>query len=170
MHEGTASLECYIYLTEIKKKGLICQGGIYSLSFNRCPMDPRVGFTYRAWRRLEFPSHIQCSPVRGRVSQEFKVLEAVFLRTEGERVRGGAQWDGAKWRHMSESLHWLLFPLFPMFFFSWQKSENQMEMYRNAGVPPKQKLTTFKISDNALIKPGMPHLWLHLTHAGETPM
>ncbi|TNM92875.1 hypothetical protein fugu_018277 [Takifugu bimaculatus] len=31
-----------------------------------------------------------------------------------------------------------------------------MEMYGNAGVPPKQKLTTFKISDNALIKPGTP--------------
>lgn len=30
-----------------------------------------------------------------------------------------------------------------------------MEIYRSAGVPPKQKLTTFKISDNALIKPGI---------------
>lgn len=29
-------------------------------------------------------------------------------------------------------------------------------MFRNAGVPPKQKITTFKISDNALIKPGLP--------------
>ncbi|KAM3595650.1 uncharacterized protein V6R79_000546 [Siganus canaliculatus] len=35
-------------------------------------------------------------------------------------------------------------------------SEEEMEMFRNAGVPPKQKLTTFKISDNALIKPGTP--------------
>lgn len=53
-------------------------------------------------------------------------------------------------------------------FFPWQKSEHQMEMYRNAGVPPKQKLTTFKISDNALIKPGMPHLRLLLTHRRNT--
>lgn len=174
MHEGTASLECYIYLTEIKKKGLICQGGIYSLSGDRCRMDPRVGITRRAWRRLEFPSHIHCSPVWGRVCQEFKALEGVFLRTEGERVRGGAQWDGAKWTHMPEplsaQLHRSLFPSFLMLCFSWQKSEHQMEMYRNAGVPPKQKLTTFKISDNALIKPGTPNLWLHLTHAEETPM
>lgn len=29
-----------------------------------------------------------------------------------------------------------------------------METFRNAGVPPKQKITTFKISDDALIKPG----------------
>lgn len=36
----------------------------------------------------------------------------------------------------------------------WQRSESQMEMFRNAGVPPKQKVTTFKVSDNALIKPG----------------
>lgn len=159
-----ASLECYIYLTEIKNKGLIRQGGIYSLSSDRCQMDPRLGFTCRVWRRLEFPSHIRCSPVRGRVCQEFKALEAVFLRTEGKRVRGGARWDGAKSTHMSESLsaqrHRLLFPIFLMLFFSWQKSEHQMEMYRNAGVPPKQKLTTFKISDNALIKPGTPYLWL----------
>lgn len=33
-----------------------------------------------------------------------------------------------------------------------------MEMFRNAGVPPKQKMTTFKISDDALIKPGRPQL------------
>lgn len=171
MHEGTASLECYIYLTEIKKKGLIRQGGIYSLSGDRCWMDPRLGLTRRAWRRLEFPSHMHCSPVWGRVCQEFKALEAIFLRTEGERVRGG---DGAKWTHVSESLsaqlHWILFPFFLLFFFSWQKSQHQMEMYGNAGVPPKQKLTTFKISDNALIKPGTLHLWLHLAQAGETPM
>lgn len=88
-------LSRYIYLTEIKKKGLIRQGGIYSLSGDRCQMDPRVGFTRRAWSCLEFPSHIHCSAVRGRVCQEFKALEAVFLRTEGEGVRGGAQWDGA---------------------------------------------------------------------------
>lgn len=30
-------------------------------------------------------------------------------------------------------------------------------MFRNAGVPPKQKVTTFKVSDNALIKPGITH-------------
>ncbi|KAM7384135.1 hypothetical protein PAMA_011468 [Pampus argenteus] len=37
-----------------------------------------------------------------------------------------------------------------------QKCEHEMEMFRNAGVPPKQKITTFKVSDNALIKPGTP--------------
>lgn len=35
-------------------------------------------------------------------------------------------------------------------------SEERMEMYRNAGVPPKQKISTFRVSDNALIKPGTP--------------
>ncbi|KAG7253901.1 hypothetical protein CRUP_008546, partial [Coryphaenoides rupestris] len=29
-------------------------------------------------------------------------------------------------------------------------------MFRLAGVPPKQKITFFKVSDNALIKPGTP--------------
>ncbi|KAA8585941.1 hypothetical protein FQN60_007510 [Etheostoma spectabile] len=37
-----------------------------------------------------------------------------------------------------------------------QRSEEEMEMFRNAGVPPKQKVTTFKVSDNAVIKPGTP--------------
>ncbi|XP_026155311.1 large ribosomal subunit protein uL3m isoform X2 [Mastacembelus armatus] len=36
------------------------------------------------------------------------------------------------------------------------RSEKEMEMFRNAGVPPKQKVTTFKVTDNALIKPGTP--------------
>ncbi|XP_070702524.1 large ribosomal subunit protein uL3m [Pempheris klunzingeri] len=36
------------------------------------------------------------------------------------------------------------------------RSEKDMEMFRNAGVPPKQKVTTFKVSDNAIIKPGTP--------------
>lgn len=36
------------------------------------------------------------------------------------------------------------------------RSESQMEMFRNAGVPPKQKVSTFKVSDNAIIKPGTP--------------
>lgn len=36
------------------------------------------------------------------------------------------------------------------------RSESEMEMFRNAGVPPKQKVVTFKISDNALVKPGTP--------------
>uniref|UniRef100_A0A8D3DG11 Large ribosomal subunit protein uL3m n=1 Tax=Scophthalmus maximus TaxID=52904 RepID=A0A8D3DG11_SCOMX len=36
------------------------------------------------------------------------------------------------------------------------KSESQVEMFTNAGVPPKQKVVTFKVSDNALIKPGTP--------------
>ncbi|CAK6949559.1 S ribosomal protein L3%2C mitochondrial [Scomber scombrus] len=37
-----------------------------------------------------------------------------------------------------------------------QRSEKQLEMFRNAGVPPKQKVTVFKVTDNALIKPGTP--------------
>ncbi|XP_056439373.1 39S ribosomal protein L3, mitochondrial [Gadus chalcogrammus] len=36
------------------------------------------------------------------------------------------------------------------------RSEETMEMFRIAGVPPKQKVTTFKVSDNAIIKPGTP--------------
>uniref|UniRef100_A0A1A8N7F7 Large ribosomal subunit protein uL3m n=1 Tax=Nothobranchius pienaari TaxID=704102 RepID=A0A1A8N7F7_9TELE len=36
------------------------------------------------------------------------------------------------------------------------KSEKLMEEFRNAGVPAKQKLSYFKVSDNALIKPGTP--------------
>uniref|UniRef100_A0A1A7Y531 Large ribosomal subunit protein uL3m n=1 Tax=Iconisemion striatum TaxID=60296 RepID=A0A1A7Y531_9TELE len=36
------------------------------------------------------------------------------------------------------------------------KSEKLMEEFRNAGVPAKQKLSFFKVSDNALIKPGTP--------------
>uniref|UniRef100_A0A7N6FKG5 Large ribosomal subunit protein uL3m n=1 Tax=Anabas testudineus TaxID=64144 RepID=A0A7N6FKG5_ANATE len=36
------------------------------------------------------------------------------------------------------------------------RTEEQMEMFRNAGVPPKQKVSTFKVSDNAIIKPGTP--------------
>ncbi|KAK7898673.1 hypothetical protein WMY93_019526 [Mugilogobius chulae] len=36
------------------------------------------------------------------------------------------------------------------------RSESQMEMFSNAGVPPKQKVSTFKVSDNAIIKPGTP--------------
>ncbi|XP_041822949.1 39S ribosomal protein L3, mitochondrial [Melanotaenia boesemani] len=36
------------------------------------------------------------------------------------------------------------------------RSEQKVEMFREAGVPPKQKTTTFKVSDNAIIKPGTP--------------
>ncbi|MBN3287862.1 RM03 protein, partial [Polyodon spathula] len=36
------------------------------------------------------------------------------------------------------------------------RTEDSMEMFRNAGVPPKQKITFFKVSDNAIIKPGTP--------------
>lgn len=172
MHERKASFECYIYLTEIKKRGLIRQGVIYSLSGNRCWMDPCVGFTHRAWR-LEFPSHIHCFPVRvrDRVCQEFKALAGWFFqnrRREWElRVRRGVL---GEIKHMSESPYVLLYTVYICvsivclqrdysLFFShivfWQKSEDQMEIYRSAGVPPKQKLTTFKISDNALIKPGI---------------
>uniref|UniRef100_A0A8C8C5J0 Large ribosomal subunit protein uL3m n=1 Tax=Oncorhynchus tshawytscha TaxID=74940 RepID=A0A8C8C5J0_ONCTS len=35
------------------------------------------------------------------------------------------------------------------------KTDEEMEMFRLAGVPPKQKVTTFKVSDNAIIKPGI---------------
>uniref|UniRef100_A0A671M6D1 Large ribosomal subunit protein uL3m n=1 Tax=Sinocyclocheilus anshuiensis TaxID=1608454 RepID=A0A671M6D1_9TELE len=39
------------------------------------------------------------------------------------------------------------------------RPEGYLEVFRNAGVPPKQKLTTFCVSDNAIIKPGYftPH-------------
>ncbi|XP_037549480.1 39S ribosomal protein L3, mitochondrial [Nematolebias whitei] len=36
------------------------------------------------------------------------------------------------------------------------RSEEKMEMFRNVGVPAKQKLSFFKVSDNAIIKPGTP--------------
>uniref|UniRef100_A0A4W3I1C7 Large ribosomal subunit protein uL3m n=1 Tax=Callorhinchus milii TaxID=7868 RepID=A0A4W3I1C7_CALMI len=36
------------------------------------------------------------------------------------------------------------------------KPESFMEKYRLAGIPPKQKLTQFNITDNAIIKPGTP--------------
>lgn len=36
------------------------------------------------------------------------------------------------------------------------RSEDSVEMFRSAGVPPKQKVTTFRVSDNAIIKPGTP--------------
>lgn len=44
--------------------------------------------------------------------------------------------------------------------YAWQRSEKQMEVFRNAGVPPKQKVTTFKVSDSAIIKPGMKWHWI----------
>ncbi|XP_059206763.1 39S ribosomal protein L3, mitochondrial [Centropristis striata] len=36
------------------------------------------------------------------------------------------------------------------------RSGESLEKFRNAGVPPKQKTSIFKISDNAAIKPGTP--------------
>lgn len=36
------------------------------------------------------------------------------------------------------------------------KTDEDMALFRNAGVPPKQKVTTFKVSDNAILKPGTP--------------
>lgn len=36
------------------------------------------------------------------------------------------------------------------------RAEERLEMFRKAGVPPKQKVSTFRVSDNALIKPGTP--------------
>ncbi|XDV34290.1 hypothetical protein PO909_004460 [Leuciscus waleckii] len=37
-----------------------------------------------------------------------------------------------------------------------ERPEGYLEIFRNAGVPPKQKLTTFCVSDNSIIKPGTP--------------
>ncbi|KAM4706058.1 large ribosomal subunit protein uL3m [Rhinophrynus dorsalis] len=37
-----------------------------------------------------------------------------------------------------------------------RKTESTIEFFREAGVPPKQKLSVFKVSDNAIIKPGTP--------------
>nr|XP_056713043.1 39S ribosomal protein L3, mitochondrial [Euleptes europaea] len=37
-----------------------------------------------------------------------------------------------------------------------QRRPSQLEMYREIGVPPKQKVSAFKVSDNAIIKPGTP--------------
>lgn len=36
------------------------------------------------------------------------------------------------------------------------RSEERLEVFRKAGVPPKQKLTMFRVTDNAVIKPGTP--------------
>ncbi|XP_077347636.1 large ribosomal subunit protein uL3m [Lithobates pipiens] len=36
------------------------------------------------------------------------------------------------------------------------KPESFMEFYREAAVPPKQKISEFKVSDNAILKPGTP--------------
>jgi len=35
-----------------------------------------------------------------------------------------------------------------------QKSESAMEIFKEAGVPRKQKVTTFNVTDDAIIKPG----------------
>lgn len=37
-----------------------------------------------------------------------------------------------------------------------QRTEEAMEMFRMAGVPPKQKVSSFKVSDDAVLKPGTP--------------
>ncbi|XP_062385857.1 39S ribosomal protein L3, mitochondrial [Sardina pilchardus] len=37
-----------------------------------------------------------------------------------------------------------------------QRAEVSLEMFRNAGVPPKQKVSTFRVTENAIIKPGTP--------------
>ncbi|KAG2465087.1 CPNE4 protein, partial [Polypterus senegalus] len=37
-----------------------------------------------------------------------------------------------------------------------QKPEDSMEIFRNAGVPPKQKISIFRVSNNAILKPGTP--------------
>ncbi|XP_019339099.1 large ribosomal subunit protein uL3m [Alligator mississippiensis] len=36
------------------------------------------------------------------------------------------------------------------------RSESRHKVYEEAGVPPKQKISTFKVSANAIIKPGTP--------------
>ncbi|XP_058233404.1 large ribosomal subunit protein uL3m-like isoform X1 [Hemibagrus wyckioides] len=36
------------------------------------------------------------------------------------------------------------------------RSVEYLEKFQNAGVPPKQKLTTFRVTENAVIKPGTP--------------
>ncbi|KAM9493444.1 large ribosomal subunit protein uL3m [Clarias gariepinus] len=36
------------------------------------------------------------------------------------------------------------------------RSEKYLETFQNAGVPPKQKLATFRVTENAIIKPGTP--------------
>uniref|UniRef100_A0A8C4SZ90 Large ribosomal subunit protein uL3m n=1 Tax=Erpetoichthys calabaricus TaxID=27687 RepID=A0A8C4SZ90_ERPCA len=36
------------------------------------------------------------------------------------------------------------------------RTEDSMEIFRNAGVPPKQKISIFRVSDNAILKPGTP--------------
>ncbi|OXB83285.1 UNVERIFIED_CONTAM: hypothetical protein H355_002037 [Colinus virginianus] len=37
-----------------------------------------------------------------------------------------------------------------------KKSEAEMKIFREAGVPRKQKVTTFKVTDDAIIEPGTP--------------
>ncbi|XP_076157160.1 large ribosomal subunit protein uL3m [Alosa pseudoharengus] len=37
-----------------------------------------------------------------------------------------------------------------------QRSEESLELFRNAGVPPKQKVSTFRVTENAILKPGTP--------------
>lgn len=50
------------------------------------------------------------------------------------------------------------FKIFLFFFFNGccllQKSEAEMEIFREAGVPRKQKVTSFNVTDDAIIKPG----------------
>lgn len=36
------------------------------------------------------------------------------------------------------------------------KADNSLELFRNAGVPPKQKVSSFRVTENAIIKPGTP--------------
>ncbi|XP_023683364.1 large ribosomal subunit protein uL3m [Paramormyrops kingsleyae] len=36
------------------------------------------------------------------------------------------------------------------------RTEKQMAMFRSVGLPPKQKLTVFSVTDNAIVKPGTP--------------
>lgn len=53
------------------------------------------------------------------------------------------------------SFFFITHPYICFYLSDWQRSEKQLEMFRNAGVPPKQKVTVFKVTDNALIKPGI---------------
>ncbi|XP_055076443.2 large ribosomal subunit protein uL3m isoform X2 [Misgurnus anguillicaudatus] len=36
------------------------------------------------------------------------------------------------------------------------RADESLEIFRNAGIPPKQKVTTFCVTDNAILKPGTP--------------
>lgn len=144
-------------------------------------MGLSLGFTCRTWRFSESPSRSRITQslsgsLAGWFFSQQKGVRGSLERLEGLR----RAW--AEWKQMSGALdakcacvclcvsnsRALLLLVLPLEFPSvtvihiplsslrsdWQRSEKEVEMFRNAGVPPKQKITTFKISENALIKPG----------------